>query len=177
MEFESDEALTQVVERGGAAGAQAVTILYHRTLPRVYSLCRRYFAVREDAEEATSEALLRALRALSAGQYRGDSRYLTWLLRIASNVCIERLRQPRLPTLSLDSLSSLGDVHEPLAPEPSSSDQQVLAITLCDLEGYTAREAAEIMGRSPEAMKSLHYRARRALRDRLREWQKSDRLT
>jgi DNA-directed RNA polymerase specialized sigma24 family protein len=57
-----------------------------------------------------------------------------------------------------------GRVQEAIRALP---DDQNLAITLCDLEGYTAKEAAAIMARSPEAVKSLQYRARRAVRDLL----------
>jgi RNA polymerase sigma-70 factor (ECF subfamily) len=44
-------------------------------------------------------------------------------------------------------------------------DDQRLALVLCDLEGYAAKEAAAIIGRSVAATKSLHYRARRNLTD------------
>jgi RNA polymerase sigma-70 factor (ECF subfamily) len=184
MEFESDENLVRLAERGGKAGSRAVEMLFRRHLPRVYSLSRRYFAVREDAEEATSETFLRAFLALANGRFRGESRFATWLMRIGGNTCIERLRQPRLPTLSLEGLYEIasapcnspigrgeGRVEEAIRELP---DDQNLAITLCDLEGYSAKEAAEIMGRSPEAVKSLNYRARRAVRDRLAAWHDAD---
>lgn len=172
MDYESDEALAEAFVLDG--NGRALETLFRRSLPRVYSLTRRYFAVREDAEEASSEAFLRAFRALGAGQFRGEASFRTWLLRIAANVCRERLRQPRLPTLSLADLPD--DVFAGDGPAPSDDlweaigrldDDHRLILTLCDLEGYEAREAAEIIGRSLTATKSLHYRARRALRDEL----------
>jgi RNA polymerase sigma-70 factor (ECF subfamily) len=106
-------------------------------------------------------------------------------MRIAANTCIERIRQPRLPTLSLQVICE-SDSGEPAAPQIGRDadsvheairalpDDQSLAITLCDLEGYSAKEAAEIMRRSPESVKSLTYRARRAVRDRIADWRKTD---
>lgn len=154
------------------ASQRAMETLFRRHLPRVYSLARRYFAIREDAEEASSETFMRVFRSLKAGQFRGESSFKTWVLKIASNVCIERLRQPRLPTLSLDSV---GELSEPERGRSSAlydaieslPDAQRLVLTLCDIEGYSAAEAAAVLGRSLTATKSIHYRARRALRDLL----------
>ena len=47
------------------------------------------------------------------------------------------------------------------------SDDHRLVLTLCDLQGLTDAEAAKVLGRTPSATKSLHARARRALRDAL----------
>ncbi len=55
--------------------------------------------------------------------------------------------------------SAMGSLEEP----------QRMALILCDVEQWDHAEAAEIMGRSVAATKSLLYRARRALRDRLAE--------
>jgi RNA polymerase sigma-70 factor (ECF subfamily) len=172
MDYESDEMLVSAFAENG--DGRALEALFRRNLGRVYSLSRRYFPIREDAEEASSEAFLRAFRALSAGQFRWEASFRTWLLRIAANVCLERLRQPRLPTLSLWDVpedlpansngASKSDLWEAIG---RLDDDHRLVLTLCDLEGYDAKEAAEIIGRSLTATKSLHYRARRALRDEL----------
>ena len=128
-----------------------------------------------------SECWLRAFRALRAGGFRGESRFKTWLLGIARLVCLERLRQPRLPTLSLSGLTENGRGDWVLfapAPDPFSEIDEALAslsedhrtvLTLCDLQGLTAAEAADVLRRTVAATKSLHGRARRALRDALRE--------
>lgn len=169
---QDEELARSFLEQGNG---RALETLFRRHLPRVYSLARRYFAVREDAEEASSEAFLRAFRALAAGQFRGEASFRTWLVHIAANVCRERLRQPRLPTLSLSDLpedlfaltpaTAKDDLREALG---RLDDDHRLILVLCDLEGYEAKEAAEIIGRSLTATKSLHYRARRALRDELK---------
>ena len=89
------------------------------------------------------------------------------------------MRQPRLPTLSLSGLSETVQGDWVLfAPEPdlvsdldaalaSLSEDHRLVLTLCDLQGLTAAEAALLLDRTPAATKSLHGRARRALRDAL----------
>ncbi|MDR3708591.1 MAG: sigma-70 family RNA polymerase sigma factor [Capsulimonadaceae bacterium] len=148
---------------------RAMETLFRRHLPAAYSLARRYFHAREDAEEAASETFVRVFRSLRAGQFRGESSFRTWVLKIAANVCIERLRQPRLPTLSLDGIEdshapSAGDRYGIFDAVAQLPDPQRLVLTLCDIEGYSAAEAAAIMGRGLTATKSLHYRARRTLK-------------
>lgn len=178
MDYERDETLTRRFAETGHG--RALEVLYRRHLPKVYSLTRRYFQQREDAEEAASETFLRAFRALRERQYREEASFRTWLLRIAVNVCLERLRQPRLPTLSFEALP--GDLFGYVPPGRSDlqdalttlPDDQRLAVTLCDLEGYSAREAALVLNRSVTALKSLHYRARRALRDALEKGERDD---
>lgn len=159
--------------------AQALETLYRRYVEATYTFARRFLPTREDAEEAASECWLRAFRSLRAGGFRGESRFKTWLLGITRLVCLERLRQLRLPTLSLNGLTENGRGDWVLfapAPDPVSTLDDALAalsedhrtvLTLCDLQGLTAAEAAEVMARTPAATKSLHGRARRALRDTL----------
>ena len=164
---------------------RALETLFRRHIEATYAFARRFLATREDAEEAASETWLRAGRALRAGNWRGESRFKTWLLGIARMVCLERLRQPRLPTLSLSGLTERGDwVLFSAGPETVSDLDEALAslsedhrliLTLCDLQGLTAAEAAQILGRTAAATKSLHGRARRALRNTIEASRKSER--
>ena len=176
-EWDDDEALAAAYGSGG--DIRALETLFRRHLGATYGFARRFLASREDAEEAASETWLRAGRALRAGRFRGESRFKTWLLGIARLVCLERLRQPRLPTLSLSGLAETdrGDwvLFSP-DPDPVSeldaalatlSEDHKLILTLCDLQGLSSAEAGTILARTPAAAKSLHGRARRALRDAL----------
>ena len=174
-DWDDDERLAARYSADG--DTRALETLFRRHLDATYAFARRFLATREDAEEAASETWLRAGRALRAGRFRGESRFKTWLLGIARRVCLERMRQPRLPTLSLSGLTeTAGGDWVLFAPEPepvseldaalaSLSEDHRLILTLCDLQGLTAAEAALILGRTPAAAKSLHGRARRALRD------------
>ena len=176
-DWEDDERLAARYRAEG--DARALETLFRRHIDATYSFARRFVDSREDAEEAASEAWLRAGRGLRAGQFRGESRFKTWLLGIARLVCLERRRQPRLPTLSLSGLTETQQGDWVLfSPEPdpvsdlddalaSLSEDHRLVLTLCDLQGLTAAEATLILDRTTAATKSLHGRARRALRDAL----------
>lgn len=177
QDWKDDERLA--LEYAKTFDPQQLETLYRRHVDGTYAFARRYLSTQEDAEEAISECWLRVFRSLRNGGYRGESRFRSWVFGICRLVCLERRRQPRLPTLSL-SLFTDNDRGEwrlfPPAPEPhnmvsdaldSLTEDHRLILTLCDLHGFTAAEAAEVINRSPAATKSLHVRARQALREAL----------
>src|SRR5215475_9899672 len=80
----------------------------------VYNLAYRMLGERGEAEDAAQETFLRAYAHLD--RYDTTRPFRTWLLSIASNHCIDRLRKRRLVWLSLE---------EPLPPHPAlSSDEE-----------------------------------------------------
>ena len=161
--------------------ARALETLFDRYADRVLGLAVRLTETREDAEEVAQEAFLRAFR--QARQFRGEaSSFGPWLLAIARNLSRDRRRQLRLPTLSLSSPEAEHIAYgEDIAFEAARRaarrflwdavdalpEEQRDALTLCDLEEMPHSEAAQVLGKSVAATKSLVYRARRALRDRL----------
>ncbi len=85
---------------------QAFTRLYERYVGPIYQYCYLRLGSREAAEDATSEAFLKALSAL--GRYR-DGAFAAWLFRIARNVTIDihRRRRPSAP------LAAAGNMPDP----------------------------------------------------------------
>src|SRR3954468_8328093 len=91
----------------------------------VYNLCYRLLAERTEAEDAAQEAFLRAY--LNLQRYDPSRSFKTWLLTIASNHCIDRLRRRRLKWLSIDDDASPGlqlSSDEPQPEEASISREQ-----------------------------------------------------
>jgi RNA polymerase sigma-70 factor (ECF subfamily) len=66
----------------------------------VFTICLRYTSNREDAEEIAQDIFVKAYRCLS--DFRGDSKFSTWLYTIVNTSCITFLRKKRLQTYSLD---------------------------------------------------------------------------
>lgn len=150
---------------------------------------RRYLARlvgSTDAEDLAQDVFEKAQRAI--GTFRGDSRVLTWLFRVATNVAIDRLRSAeRRADLERDD-----DAAGPLAAEGAAeaTDQRSLdgeldrarmrecilrvveqlpasqsaAILLGELRGLSDREMADALGISVGAAKIRLHRARRALK-------------
>ena len=179
----SDLFETRLIARFRAGDARALDTLFDRYADRALGLAVRLTETREDAEEVASDAFVRAFR--HARTFNGESgeAFGPWLLKIVRNVAADKRGQLRLPTLSLDGPGG-ENVADPRArPDDemvkrreradlldaleSLPEEWKTALTLCDLEDVPHKEAALVLGRSASATKSLLYRARRALRDRL----------
>ena len=79
---------------------QAYAELVNRYQNFVFTVCLRYTSSREDAEEIAQDIFVKAYRCLS--DFRGDSKFSTWLYTIVNTSCITFLRKKRLQTHSLD---------------------------------------------------------------------------
>src|ERR671939_1448126 len=77
--------------------------LMHRYTGAVYNLAYRMLGGAEDAEDASQEIFLRAYTRLAS--FDQSRRFSTWLLSIASNYCIDRLRRRRFAWLTLDDVA------------------------------------------------------------------------
>jgi len=137
---------------------------------RIFRFTFRLLGNRSDAEDATAETFLRVLRR--SADLRADGAFKTWLFRIARNLCIDKLRQHRLMELPLETPIEGAEEHSALKVTVHAALGQLPReyqepLVLCDLEDYSAQEAADILDISVPALKSRLYRGRRALRDKL----------
>lgn len=145
----------------------------------VYNLCYRMLSERTEAEDATQEAFLRAYMNLE--RYDPARSFKTWVLSIASNHCIDRLRKRRLVWLSLDeplppNLALSSDEPQPEEVTIHNERSQAVQTLLDDLStdyraavvlrywyDYSYAEIADILDTTESAIKSRLFRARQAL--------------
>jgi RNA polymerase sigma-70 factor (ECF subfamily) len=80
---------------------QAYASLVNRYQNYVFTLSLRFTKNREDAEEVSQDIFVKAYRALA--DFKGTSKFSTWLYTIVNNTCITFLRKKRLQTHSLDN--------------------------------------------------------------------------
>jgi RNA polymerase sigma-70 factor (ECF subfamily) len=189
----SDAFEKRLVQRFRDGDARAMETLFDLYADRALGLAVRLTESREDAEEVAQEAFVRAFR--QARQFRGESTsFGPWLFAIVRNMAMDRRRQLRLPTLSLSAQESEEIPDDRLSDVPAQAERRAersallrsldalpeewrMVLTLCDLEEVSHAQAAAALGKSVSATKSLLYRARRALRDRLTEtWKENDEL-
>ena len=83
--------LESVIERAQGHDAEALGEIHRRFVQRVFGLCRYMLDSRESAEDATSEVFLKLQRSIET--YDGSTPFPGWLLRVASNQCIDALRR------------------------------------------------------------------------------------
>ncbi|HMM13928.1 MAG TPA: RNA polymerase sigma factor [Parvibaculum sp.] len=168
----SDDELVSRVASGDEA---ACRILIDRHFARTLSLARRMLGNQHDAEEVAQEVFLRVWTHAERWE-PGRAQFRTWLHRVATNLCLDRLR--RRGTEDLDSIPDTAS-EEPSPHEQLESRQlaqrvdtalqalparQRAAVTLTHFQGFSNIEAAEILGVTVEAVESLLGRARRQLR-------------
>jgi len=186
---ERERQLVDQIQRGDLGALGELLGAYQK---RVYHVCLRMVSNRDDAAELTQEALLRAVKHVDS--FKKNSRFSTWLIRIAMNLSISHLRKyGRRKTISLDmtvgsehggdQASSLKDLmanEREQNPQMSvEKDEQVerllealdgleeslrMVIILRDLQGMDYQQIADVIEVPIGTVKSRLFRARLALR-------------
>lgn len=172
---ERDLALLARVAGGDALAFRELTNLH---LTMVVTYLTRLLGNVADAEDVAQETFLRAWK--NAGTYQPRARARTWLLAIAHNLAIDRLR--RRKTRREEASGDEDDAFGPSSQEPAGlllrkqtalevaralaalPERQKMAVLLCHEQGLTLAEIADVLGSSSEAVESLLARGRRALR-------------
>lgn len=175
---EQDLAWIEAARRGDP---QAFNRLVLKWEQRIFNLVLRLLGDREEAAEATQEVFLLAFRSLNS--FKGDSRFSTWLYRIAVNRCVTRLRRRPPNVHPLD-----GEVlDDRLAARPSQeedllagerrrrvldslaalSPQQRVVIELKFFQDETFASIADLLGLPLSTIKSRFYTALDILKVRL----------
>lgn len=142
--------------------------LHHRHTPRLLRLVQRALSVPDvDAEDVVQEAWIRALGSLES--FRGESRFGTWLVRIAINVTVEHVRKAsRARLVALDSAAHATD--RPPPHDVRLDLERIIALLpvgcrtvllLHDVEGYTHLEIGRMLGIAEGTSKSQLNLARR----------------
>jgi RNA polymerase sigma-70 factor, ECF subfamily len=178
--------LVHASKGGDVAAFEHLVKRYDRRLLRISQTVTRN---REDSEDAVQEALLKAFQNLA--EFREDSQFSTWLIRITVNQSLMKLRKQRTQKeVSLDEDVQTGGDVLPLdvpdrAPDPeqlcwASELREILVRTveelrpilrtvfvLRDVEGLTIAQTAQILNLSQAAVKARLWRVRLHLRERL----------
>jgi len=178
-----------LVDRARAGDANAFGELISRYERRVYRMARQITQNDEDAEDVIQETFLKAFEHLDG--FQGQSKFYTWLTRIAVNESLMKLRKRKSDrTVSMDE--NIETDEEPIVreiavwddtPEMRYSQEELREILdsaieglkpifrtvfiLRDVEELSTEETAEALGLSIAAVKSRLLRARLQLREKL----------
>jgi RNA polymerase sigma-70 factor (ECF subfamily) len=182
-----DEAALVALARQG--GVDAFTELVNRYEGNIFRLARHITQNPEDAEDVLQETFLKAYEHL--GDFQGHSKFYTWLVRIAVNQSLMKLRKRKSDaSVSLDDPFDTGEetVTREIAvwdpnPELTYSREEIREIltraieslpptfravfALRDIEGLSTEETATMLNLSIPAVKSRLLRARLRLREKL----------
>ena len=183
----SEESL--LVGKAQAGDPSAFGELVNRYQNKIYRIAKNITQNDEDAEDVLQEAFLKAYEHLDG--FQGNSRFYTWIVRIAVNEALMKLRKRKGDrTVSLDEPVDTGEemVNREIAvwednPEQRYSHEEMQKIldeavdslkpdfravfVLRDIEEMSTEETADALGVSIPAVKSRLLRARLALREKL----------
>jgi len=91
----------QIINRILKGEQSAFALLVEKYQNYVFSLVLRFIENREDAEEIAQDVFVKTYRSLA--DFRGDSKFSTWLFTITRTTCLSFLRKKKLDTISLDN--------------------------------------------------------------------------
>lgn len=182
----------QLLYRARKGEWDAFETLMARYEPRVFSLAWRIVQQRQDAEDVTQQTFISVMENLE--RFREESSLATWIFRIATNQALSVLRKRRgARTVPLDetslpndaasiphpafvaqwrddpaNLAQRSEVRQLLDEALSQLDEKYrLVFVLRDVEGFSTRETADILGISESNVKVRLLRSRLQLRERL----------
>jgi RNA polymerase sigma-70 factor (ECF subfamily) len=177
-----DADTARLIGRLQAGDREQFSRLYLRYFDRVYAYLRISLRDAHEAEDTTQDVFIRVLEALPSYERR-EVPFRAWLFRIVRNAAINRMRQSSRLTLetpdemarhtetsgdmpAADSLEWLED-HQLVAwieQLPLAQRQVIVLRYMLELKG---NEIATVLDRTPEAVRQLHQRAMRFLRQRM----------
>ncbi|MGA3294506.1 MAG: sigma-70 family RNA polymerase sigma factor [Candidatus Acidiferrales bacterium] len=185
---DDERSLVLAAKAGDVSAFETLVGRYDR---KIFRLTQNITQNREDAEDAMQEAFLKAFEHLD--NFQGNSRFYTWLVRIAVNQALMKLRKRRPNVVSLDQEVDTGEDMMPRevedwGPSPEERYGQTelgsilgkvigeldppfrIVFQLRDIEELSTEETAEALGLSVPAVKSRLLRARLKLREKLNQY-------
>jgi RNA polymerase sigma-70 factor, ECF subfamily len=182
-----------LVAEARAGNAESFATLINQYDRHIYRLALNITGNQEDAEDVLQDSFLKAYSNL--GQFQGDSRFYTWLVRIAVNEALMKLRKRRGASwVSLDEPAETDDRSlipreiEDWGENPEQSYARVelqdilnqameelepqfrTVFLLRDVEEFSTKETAKMLNLSVPAVKSRLLRARLKLREQLNKY-------
>src|ERR1700691_635367 len=185
---EDEPVLVAAAKAGDISAFETLVSRYER---KIFRLAQNITQNKEDAEDVMQEAFLKSYQHLE--EFQGNSRFYTWLVRIAVNQALMKLRKRRPNQVSLDEDVDTGEDTIPREVEdwgPSPEDRyeqselgDILTTTIAeldppflivfqlrDIEDLSREKRAEALGLSIPAVKSRLLRARVKLRQKLNKY-------
>jgi RNA polymerase sigma-70 factor, ECF subfamily len=185
---DNEASLVAAAKAGDITAFESLVSRYER---KIFRLAQHITQNNEDAEDVSQEAFLKAYEHL--GEFQGNSRFYTWLVRIAVNQALMKLRKRRTKEVSLDDDIETEDNSMPRdvedwgpSPEDRYSQEELAGILsqvigeldppfrtvfqLRDIDELSTEETADALGISVPAVKSRLLRARLKLREKLNRY-------
>lgn len=187
-----------LVTKFKAGSMEAMEQIVGRYEERIFTFGMKMCGHLQDAEDITQETFLSAFRYLKG--FRGETKLKNWLFKIAARACFKKRRKKKFEPDREISLESLMENEGPgskyeipdWSNDPSDNilraelkqiiDTAIQSLppkyrfvfNLRDIEGFNTQETAEILGISPQSVKTRLHRARLYLRKEISKHYKEE---
>jgi RNA polymerase sigma-70 factor (ECF subfamily) len=179
LDLTDNEIIARVLRGDQQAYSQLVGKYQHY----VFTLAFRLTQSREDAEEIAQDTFVKAYRSLA--DFKGGSKFSTWLYTIAHNTGITFLRKKKIPVQSMDDEKQFvqlenqeSDFRSNQVEEKSKhlmvnqailmlSSEDAMIITLFYKSDQSLQEIGQVMGIDPNTVKVRLFRARQRLKEKM----------
>ena len=167
-----------IIKRAAAGDAKAHEIIYRAFATPVYSICLRFTKTPAHAEDLTQETFIEIMRSIA--KFRGEAALGSWIRRIAVTKSLMFLRSAwtkRSQSLAddWDDMTAGEPVSHGISTHPDDAmdldaalanlpDVGRAVVWLHDVEGFTHKEIAGLMGKTESFSKSQLSRAYQRLR-------------
>ena len=173
----TDAQIVDNILQGDSSGFQELVARYQKP---VFGICYRMLRQREEAEDVSQEVFIKAYRYLK--QYNHEHKFSSWILKIATNTCIDAIRKKRLDTLPLDEeiKTNQEDVSAERAFLQEEAHREIesaiaalppdyrMVILLYHHQGQSYQEIAEGLDIPMSMVKNRLFRARKQLKESLK---------
>lgn len=167
--------LDQLLDEIAGGDSQALAALYHSTSAAIYAFALSVLKNAQDAEDVLHDSYLNIYSA--APDYRSCGRPMAWILTIARNLCLLKLRErKKRADIPAEDWEPYLESRESVSPEDRLilqvcmnhlSDEERQIVVLHAVAGFKHREIAELTGYSLTAVLSKYSRALKKLKQYL----------
>lgn len=162
--------MIQAVQQGDR---QAYQKLYQTHIGQVYGLCYRLTADHALAEDAAQEVFIQLWRKI--GNYKGDSKFSTWLHSVTSNITISYLRKQKGWMQRMFNIENTEAMNEKAEESTASVDLESYIVRLPErarvvfvlhaIEGYRHEDIATMTNMAVGSSKAQFHRAKALLKE------------
>lgn len=174
----------EIVNRCLAGDVNAFELIIERYKKAVFNTAYRMMGNREEAEDVSQEAFIRMYKSLS--RYNPEYKFITWALKITTNLCLDGLRKRKGETIPIDESFDIKDGKDTPEEEYIRKENQKLVqdaimrlpgkyrefLILFHHRNLSYQEIMEITGESLTIVKNRLYRARQMLKEELQNREK-----
>ncbi len=167
-----------------AGDSNVFAVLVDRYKDLVFTLCLRMLKNREEAEEVAQDTFVKVYRSLD--KFKGDSKFSTWIYKVAYHSCLDRLKRNKKEYLNVaidefteHQVKTIDNALESLIEEERKQAIQDclqllpaedgFLLTLYYFEEQSLEEISKIVNLTPNNVKVKLFRSRKKLASILKE--------